>query len=85
MTIRSDQLLVSVPVFPKDELPGFNTRSMAGMHGAERDPMKLLSTKRRGLSVLATAAALYVGLAYVVLPALWTHHEQNRGSLRCRW
>ena len=41
--------------------------------------MKLLSTKRRGLSVLATAATLYVGLAYVVLPALWTHHEHEPG------
>lgn len=79
MTIRSDQRLVSVPVFPEDELPGFNTRSTAELHGAERDPMKLLSTKRRGLSVLATAATLYVGLAYVVLPALWTHHEHEPG------
>ncbi|MGC2811837.1 MAG: LssY C-terminal domain-containing protein [Bradyrhizobium sp.] len=41
--------------------------------------MKLLSTRRRGLSVLATAATLYVGLAYVVLPALWTHHEHEPG------
>ena len=41
--------------------------------------MKLLSTKRRGLSVLATAVTLYVGLAYVVLPALWTHHEHEPG------
>jgi hypothetical protein len=41
------------------------------------DAMKLLSTRRRGLSVLTAAATLYVGLAYVVLPALWTHHEHE--------
>jgi hypothetical protein len=32
---------------------------------------------RRGLAVLAAVALLYVLLAYVVLPALWTHHEHE--------
>ncbi|MGH6764713.1 MAG: LssY C-terminal domain-containing protein [Bradyrhizobium sp.] len=41
--------------------------------------MKLHASKRRGLSVLAITAVLYFGLAYVVLPALWTHHEHEPG------
>jgi hypothetical protein len=31
------------------------------------------------VAVLAAAAALYGMLAYVVLPALWTHHEHQKG------
>ena len=41
--------------------------------------MILHATKRRGLTVLAIAATLYFGLAYIVLPALWTHHEHEPG------
>jgi LssY C-terminus len=41
--------------------------------------MKQHSSHRRGMTVLAVTAILYVGLAYVVLPALWTHHEHEPG------
>ena len=41
--------------------------------------MKLHASKRRGLSVLAITVTLYFGLAYVVLPALWTDHEHEPG------
>ena len=41
--------------------------------------MKLHASKRRGLSVLAITVTLYFGLAYVVLPALWTYHEHEPG------
>jgi LssY-like putative type I secretion system component LssY len=47
--------------------------------GARGDPMKQHSSHRRGMTVLAVTAILYVGLAYVVLPALWTHHEHEPG------
>ena len=40
---------------------------------------KRLSSGRRWLFVLATAAVLYLALAYVVLPALWSHHEHEPG------
>jgi LssY C-terminus len=35
--------------------------------------------KRQWLLVLAAAAAVYLALAYVVLPALWSHHEHEPG------
>jgi LssY C-terminus len=35
--------------------------------------------KRRWLLVLAAVAAVYLALAYVVLPALWSHHEHEPG------
>jgi hypothetical protein len=41
--------------------------------------MILHATKRRGLSVLAITGMLYFGLAYVALPALWTHREHEPG------
>jgi hypothetical protein len=41
--------------------------------------MKQHSSHRRGMTVLAVTALLYFGLAYVVLPALWTHHEHEPG------
>ena len=41
--------------------------------------MKLLPNRRRGLLVLATVVIVYLMLAYVVLPALWRHHEQEPG------
>ena len=34
---------------------------------------------RRWLLVLAAVAAVYLALAYVVLPALWSHHEHEPG------
>jgi hypothetical protein len=41
--------------------------------------MKLLPNRRRGLLVLATVVIVYLMLAYVVLPALWRHHEHEPG------
>src|SRR6202000_656655 len=41
--------------------------------------MKLFQIEKRGFFVLATAAIIYLLLAYVVLPALWTHHEHEPG------
>src|ERR1700719_1338011 len=35
--------------------------------------------RRRRLLALATVAVVYLLLAYVVLPALWTHHEHEPG------
>jgi hypothetical protein len=35
--------------------------------------------KRRWFLVLAAVAAVYLALAYVVLPALWSHHEHEPG------
>jgi hypothetical protein len=35
--------------------------------------------KRQWLLVLAAVAAVYLALAYVVLPALWSHHEHEPG------
>ena len=52
---------------------------MTAERGAGGDPMKQHSSHRRGMTVLAVTAILYVGLAYVVLPALWTHHEHEPG------
>src|SRR3979490_2595216 len=41
--------------------------------------MKLLPIRRRWLLALAAIAVAYLMLAYVVLPALWTHHEHEPG------
>src|SRR6202000_2676120 len=41
--------------------------------------MKLFQIEKRGFFVLATAAIIYMLLAYVVLPALWTHREHEPG------
>ena len=41
--------------------------------------IKRLPSRRRWLFVLAAAAILYLALAYVVLPALWSHHEHAPG------
>lgn len=41
--------------------------------------MKLLPNRRRGLLVLAALVIVYLMLAYVVLPALWRHHEHEPG------
>ncbi len=38
-----------------------------------------MTLARRILAVLAVVALIYVLLAYVVLPALWTHHEHQPG------
>src|SRR6202049_229885 len=41
--------------------------------------MKLLASKRRWLLIIAAIAVVYLLLAYVVLPVLWTHHEHEPG------
>jgi hypothetical protein len=41
--------------------------------------MKLFASNRRWPMVSAALAVIYLMLAYVVLPALWTHHEHEPG------
>jgi hypothetical protein len=41
--------------------------------------MKLLQIEKRGLLALAAIAAIYLVLAYLVLPVLWTHREHEPG------
>ena len=41
--------------------------------------MKLFPIEKRGFFVLATAATIYLSLAYVALPALWAHREHEPG------
>jgi hypothetical protein len=41
--------------------------------------MKLFPIRRRWLLIFPAAAIVYLMLAYVVLPALWTHHEHEPG------
>jgi hypothetical protein len=41
--------------------------------------MNLLTIRRHWLFDLAAAAFVYLTLAYVALPALWTHHEHEPG------
>ncbi len=41
--------------------------------------MRLSARGRRWLAIFGAAAIVYLLLAYVVLPALWTHHEHEPG------
>jgi hypothetical protein len=41
--------------------------------------MKLFPIRRRGPVIVVAVAIVYLLLAYVVLPALWTHHEHEPG------
>jgi hypothetical protein len=41
--------------------------------------MKLGARGRRWLIIFGTAVALYLVMAYIVAPALWTHHEREPG------
>jgi hypothetical protein len=41
--------------------------------------MNRIASNRRWLAFLAGALIVYLMLAYVVLPALWTHHEHEPG------
>ena len=36
-------------------------------------------SRRRGFQLLGIVAVAYLLLAYVVLPALWRHHEHEPG------
>ena len=47
--------------------------------------MKLPARGRRWLVIFAAAAIVYLLLAYVVLPALWTHHEHEPGLANLPW
>jgi hypothetical protein len=58
----------------------FNCRTrFLHMPSSESKMTKLLPVRRRWLLVLAAVAIVYLMLAYVVLPALWTHHEHEPG------
>lgn len=48
-------------------------------HASESKMMKPLPVRRRWLLVLVAAAIVYLTLAYLVLPTLWTHHEHEPG------
>jgi hypothetical protein len=41
--------------------------------------MKLIATRRQWLFIVAGFAAIYLALAYFLLPALWQHHEHEPG------
>src|SRR6201995_3793364 len=41
--------------------------------------MKLFQIEKRAFLVVAAVALLYLTMAYVALPALWTHHEHEPG------
>jgi LssY C-terminus len=41
--------------------------------------MRLLASDRRWLFIFAAVPILYLMLAYIVLPVLWTHHEHEPG------
>src|SRR5258706_16196894 len=41
--------------------------------------MTLFARKRRLLVIFAAAIIIYLMLAYIVLPFLWTHHEREPG------
>ncbi|SDS25778.1 LssY C-terminal domain-containing protein [Bradyrhizobium canariense] len=41
--------------------------------------MKLFQIQKRWLPILAAGAIVYLLLAYIVLPAVWTHHEHEPG------
>jgi hypothetical protein len=41
--------------------------------------MKSLPIRRKWLLVFAAVAIVYLMLAYVALPALWSHHEHEPG------
>ena len=41
--------------------------------------MKLLARGRRWLLILGAVVIVYLLLAYLILPAVWTHHEREPG------
>jgi hypothetical protein len=40
---------------------------------------------RRAALIALAVVAVYGLLAYIVLPALWTHYEHQKGLSICRW
>lgn len=57
-------------------LPGDPALSTADIDNHERERLRRL---RRASAILLVTMAVYILLAYIVLPALWTHHEHQRG------
>jgi LssY C-terminus len=41
--------------------------------------MKFFARRRRWLLILAAVPIIYILLAYLILPAIWTHHEREPG------
>ena len=41
--------------------------------------MKLFAGSRRWLLILGAVPIIYLLLAYLILPAVWTHHEHEPG------
>ena len=41
--------------------------------------MKLLARGRRWLPILGAVVIVYLLLAYLILPEVWTHHEREPG------
>ena len=50
-----------------------------------REPRHDHSRLERFLLIALGVVIAYAVLAYVALPALWTHHEHQRGLATCRW
>ena len=46
---------------------------------ARREMMKKIAGSRRWLVILAAVLMVYLAAAYVILPALWSHHEHEPG------
>ena len=57
-------------------MPGDPALTTADTDAQER---KRLGRLRRASAILLVTMAVYIALAYIVLPALWTHHEHQRG------
>jgi hypothetical protein len=52
---------------------------VSNSQGDRRSPSQKRSRFRRTTLLLLFAIIIYVGLAYLVLPVLWTHHEHQKG------
>src|SRR5215510_649566 len=57
-------------------LPGDQALTSTDIDTHER---KRLSRLRRASAILLVTMAVYILLAYIVLPLLWTHHERQQG------
>ena len=57
-------------------LPGDPALTTADINARER---KRLSRLRRASAILLLTMAVYILLAYIALPLLWTHHEHQKG------
>jgi hypothetical protein len=57
-------------------MPGDTALTTTDLDAQER---KRASRLRRASAILLLTMAVYILLAYIVLPALWTHHEHQKG------